>query len=81
MENHAQIDEYILRHTKERWKKVAAVAAKVMFETGPGMSEVNDHEVAERVRVLVAEGRLRSRGDLDDMRRSEIRLPDEEGHQ
>jgi hypothetical protein len=52
------------------------VAADVMFETDPDMSEVNDFEVADRIKVLVAQGQLQSQGNLDNMRYSEIRLPD-----
>ena len=76
MKKAAQIDECILRYTTEQWQKVAMVAAGVMFETDPDMSEVNDFEVAERVKALVAEGRIQSQGNLDDMRHSQIRLPD-----
>lgn len=52
MDKAAQIDECILRFATERWKKVAMVAADVMFETDPDMSEVSDVEVAERVKSL-----------------------------
>ncbi len=74
MELATQIDKSILRFTTESWQKVAMVAANVMFETDPDMSEVNDFEVAKRVKALVAGGQIQSQGNLDDMRRSEIRL-------
>ena len=76
MDKAAQIDECILRFATERWKKVAMVAADVMFETDPDMSEVSDVEVAERVKVLVDQGQLLAQGDLGNMRHSEIRLPE-----
>ena len=75
MDKAAQIDACILRFATERWKKVAMVAAKVLFETDPDMSDVDDFEIAERVKILVDQGRLQAQGDLDNMRRSEIRLP------
>ncbi len=49
MDKASQIDKCILRFTTERWRKVAMVAADVMFETDPDMSEVNDFEVAARL--------------------------------
>ncbi len=76
MDKTAQIDECILRFATVRWKKVAMVAADVMFETDPDMSEVSDVEVAERVKVLVDQGQLLAQGDLGNMRYSEIRLPE-----
>lgn len=75
MDKAAQIDECVLRFAAERWKKVSTVAAKVLFETDPNMSDVNDFEIAERVKALVDTGELEAQGNLDDMRRSEIRLP------
>ena len=62
MERAALIDACILRYATERWKKVAAVAARVLFETDPDMSDVNDFEIAERVRVLVDKGQLQAQG-------------------
>ncbi len=76
MDKSAQIDELILRFATERWKKVAMVTADVMFETDPDMSDISDIEVAERVKLLVEQGRLHAQGDLSNVRFSEIRLPE-----
>jgi len=75
MELNEKIDELILQFTADRWQKVAMVVASVLLDGGKEMDEVNDYEVADRVKVLASEGRIESRGDLDEMRYSEIRLP------
>ena len=75
MELNKKIDELILQFTADRWQKVAMVVATVLLDGGKEMDEVNDYEVADRVKVLASEGRIESRGDLDEMRYSEIRLP------
>ena len=76
MSKAAQIDSSILRFTRERWQKVAVVAAKVIFQTDPDMSDVSDRDVAERVRVLADEGRIELQGDLCNLRKSLVRLPE-----
>jgi hypothetical protein len=70
-----KIDELILHFTTDRWQKVAMVVASVLLDGGEEMDEVNDYEVADRVKVLASEGRIESRGDLGQIRYSEIRLP------
>ena len=73
MDKDDQIDACILRFVTERWQKVAVVAAKVMFVSDPDMSDVDDYAIAERVRALVDKGRIQIRGDLTNLRNSEIR--------
>lgn len=75
MELNQRIDEIILHFTADKWQKVALVVASVLLDGGEEMKEVNDFEVADRVKVLASEGRIESRGDLDKIRYSEIRLP------
>ncbi len=78
MKYDTRIDESILRCSSQRFRKVSAVAAKVLFMTDADLADVTDRDIGERVRALVAEGRLESRGDLNDIRSGEIRLPVEE---
>lgn len=74
MANTQRIDELILTYTINRWRKVAFVVGSVLIEGGDELADINDSEVAERVRFLVKDGRIESRGDLNEIRFSEIRL-------
>jgi len=69
----SDLDESILRHLTPRWQKVAMVVAKVLMDADPDLSQLGDFEVAERIKLLVQAGRIEARGDLKQMRRSEIR--------
>lgn len=68
-----KVDELILDSASDRWRKVAFVVGAVLAEVGNEAPELNDEEVANRVRNLVSDGLLESRGDLDRIRYSEIR--------
>ncbi len=74
-----ELDATILSHARERWLKVAMVAARTMQERGLGLSDEQFDIVVARVRALVARGRLVAQGNLSHPRFSEVRLPGEEG--
>ncbi len=73
------LDAAILSHARERWLKVARVAAETMEERGLGPSDESLDIVVARVRALVARGRLVAQGNLTRPRFSEVRLPGAEG--
>ena len=70
-----ELDATILSHARERWLKVAMVAARTMQERGLGPSDEQLDIVVARVRALVARGRLVAQGNLSRPRFSEVRLP------
>ncbi|MCF7222591.1 DUF3658 domain-containing protein [Marilutibacter chinensis] len=68
------MDAALLTAADARWRKVAFLVACSM--TGPAhVVGVPDAYYAQRVRQLVADGALESRGSLSRMRYSEVRLP------
>ncbi|MGA2495748.1 MAG: DUF3658 domain-containing protein [Roseiarcus sp.] len=74
-----ELDATILSHARQRWLKVAMVAAQTMQERRLGLSDEQFDIVVARVRDLVAQGRLVSQGNLGRPRFSEVRLPGNEG--
>ncbi len=65
------IDQALLAHASHRFRKVARVVGSAM----PAVAKrIPDTFYAQRVKKLVSEGRLIAEGDLDQMRRSEVRL-------
>ena len=71
----AKIDESLMAHATVHRRKVAMLISKAMFEPVSPVPEVPDLFYAERVKILVANGRLEAFGNLDRMRYSEVRLP------
>lgn len=69
-------DEHIRSAASTRWRKVAFVIGKVAEQAGAG-SEKHYEAIAERIRVMVADGHLIAEGDLSDWRHSEVRLPED----
>ena len=69
------VDRLILSFAQVQWRKVAMIISKVVGASGRGGDDAELHDVAERVRVLVDDGRLQARGDLSKWRHSEVRLP------
>jgi len=74
-----ELDATILSHARQRWLKVAMIAARTMQERRLGLVDEPFHIVVARVRGLVAQGRLVAQGDLGLPRFSEVRLPGDEG--
>lgn len=74
-----ELDATILSHARQRWRKVAMVAAQTMQERRLGVADEQFDIVVARVRGLVAQGRLVAQGHLGHPRFSEVRLPGNEG--
>ena len=68
------LDEVILTMATKNWRKVAFVIAKTLHKLEEAGLTVSNDEMTERVKALVAGGRLESQGDLDRWRFSEVRL-------
>jgi hypothetical protein len=68
------VDRLILSFALVRWRKVAMIIAKVVDASGRGGGDAELHDVAERVRALVEDGRLEPQGNLSKWRHSEVRL-------
>ena len=60
------------------WRKVAAVIARVSNTLGESLPEGDTgyQLVAERIEVLLREGRLLAQGDIKNWRFSEVRVAD-----
>lgn len=69
------IDQVLLAHASHQFRKVARVVGMTMG-TSVHKKGIPDFFYAERIRRLVAEGKLESEGDLDYMRFSEVRIPE-----
>lgn len=70
-----RIDEAILANASTQWRKVARVAGSAMSTNLGIVPDIPDVFYADRVRKLVAAGKLESQGNLAFMRFSEVRLP------
>jgi Protein of unknown function len=66
------IDQALLAHASHQFRKVARVVGSAMTAVA---KRIPDTFYAHRVKKLVSEGRLIAKGDLDQMGRSEVRLP------
>jgi hypothetical protein len=69
-----EIDRTILENASAEWSKVARLALTTMIERKEGVTGLPELFYLERIRSLVKEGFLESRGDLTDMKASEVRL-------
>jgi hypothetical protein len=70
-----EIDEAILANITDRWRKVARVVGSAMSQLGNRRAGRNDFYFAERVAQLAKKGLIEYEGDLAQMGRCEIRLP------
>jgi hypothetical protein len=71
----SRIDAALVARASPKWRKVASVIAAAMADMRGSAAGLPDVYYAQRVRELVAVGRLESFGDLSRMRYSEVRLP------
>lgn len=69
-----RIDECLLSHTSDRWRKVARVVASTMASLAGHFPDVPDVFYSRRIKHLVASGALEAVGNLDRMRFSEVRI-------
>jgi len=73
----AKIDQVILSHALPRNRKVAMMVGLTMRDRSVRVPGLPDLFYAQRVKALVAKGLLVAEGNLDYMRYSEVRLPEE----
>ena len=67
------IDQAILNNASSEYRKQAMVIALALTDLAfPGIPDIY---YAQRVSILIQEGKLESRGDVSRMRYSEIRTP------
>ena len=71
----ATIDAALLSHAQSRDRKVAMIVALAMSDSEVAVPGLPDVFYAQRVRALVASGKLVGVGNLAHMRYSEVRLP------
>lgn len=67
--NRANLDEFILSQVGATWTKVALIVGRAMTD----MKQTEASAVAERIKALVAAGRLEAQGSIEEWRHSEIR--------
>jgi hypothetical protein len=70
-----EIDEALLANITVEWCKVARVVDSAMSQLGNRRAGRNDLYFAERVALLAKRGLIEYQGDLAQMDRCEIRLP------
>jgi hypothetical protein len=69
-------DQVLLSHAGPNWKKAALIVGKGLRDFWDArLIQSGDLELAARIRALADDGRLEARGDLFDLRNSEVRLP------
>lgn len=72
------IDAALLAQVSEDWRKIARVVGFAMMDQAVRVSGLPDIFYADRVRELIAAGRLESQGDVSAMGLGEVRLPSEQ---
>jgi Protein of unknown function/Domain of unknown function (DUF1835) len=72
-------DPILLSCATGNWQRAARLVGEALAnELGDGLLQTGDLLLIARVRALVAAGHLESRGDLLDIHRGEVRLPNRE---
>ncbi len=71
-----RIDECLLSHTSEKWRKVAYVIGRTMTDLHREFPGIPDVFYSTRIKHLANSGVIEAAGNLDRMRYSEIRLPE-----
>ena len=70
------IDDSLMADASAQWRKVARIVGSALIANRDSIKNVPDIFYASRVRKLVEEGRLKSEGNLEFMRFSEVKLPE-----
>lgn len=73
----ATVDATLLSQAHREWRKVALVVGRTMLQLREDLPRLPDVYYVSRVAELVAHGQLEARGDLRQMRFSEVRIPPE----
>jgi hypothetical protein len=69
------VDELLLSDCASSWRKVARIVGTALTRPPAELADIPIGFYVQRVKALVAAGRLESEGNLDYMRFSEVRLP------
>jgi Protein of unknown function len=75
------IDGLILSTVVKQWRKVALIVGKVHTACRNNAVEIDEYDIADRIRALVDDGKLEAQGNLYLWRYSEVRLPDAAGQE
>ena len=70
-----EIDEALLANITDRWRKVTRLFGSAMIQLGNARAGPDDLYFAARVAQLAKKGLIEYEGDLAQMGRCEIRLP------
>jgi hypothetical protein len=70
-----EMDRELLAQASGSWRRVARIVGMAIGVLGKRLTGVPDIYYAQRVRNLVALGKLDSQGDLGRMGSGEVRLP------
>jgi len=70
-----EMDRVLLAQASASWRKIARIVGMTIGALSDRIPNVPDIYYAQRVRNLVALGKLESQGNLAYMRFSEVRLP------
>jgi hypothetical protein len=71
-----QIRQFVLAAVRPRWLKVARIIADVLKECERNELATRDYAIAERIRALIADGKLEAQGNIAKWRYSEVRARD-----
>lgn len=69
-----EIDRALLTNAKLHWRKVAMLVGVTMQQLPNRLSGIPDVFYSQRVRALVEDGKLESKGDLNSMKWSEVQI-------
>ena len=69
-----RIDECLLSHTSQEWRKVARVIGSTMAALGRKFSGVPDVLYTQRIKHLAEAGAIEAAGNLNRIRYSEVRI-------
>jgi Protein of unknown function len=58
------IDDLILSAARRQWRKVALILGKVLMECRNNTLDASEHAIADRIQILVDEGKLEAQGNL-----------------
>lgn len=74
MTSQPRIDELLLSHVASSWRKAAMVIGTVLLEHREELAGTDDSALLKHLQALTDSGRIEARGDLSQMRFSEVRI-------
>ena len=70
-----KIDKRLLENTNKSWRKMAMIVGLTIDSNDSHQLRIPDIYYAERLRLIVKEGKLEYQGYLENMRYCELRQP------